>query len=162
MRDIIIGIGDVFASKDSNIALKTFALGSCVAVVVYDPETGTGGMIHIALSDSKVNIEKSRNKPGYFVDTGIPKLLERLKKVNPSFDQSKAITKLVGGASVLNDENFFNIGHKNIITTKEELKRHGFKLSAEDTGGSISRTVTLVLESGTVIISNAEIGKWEL
>lgn len=162
MRDIIIGIGDLFACKDVNMVLKTFALGSCVAVTIYDQQNQTGAMVHIALSDSKVNEEKSLAKPGYFVNTAIPALIKKIKKIHPSFQPSNCIVKLIGGASVLNDENFFNIGQKNITTAKKLLSHYGFKISGEDTGGKISRTVTLSIETGKVVISNAEIGKWEI
>lgn len=162
MRDIIIGIGDLFVSKDVNMTLKTFALGSCVAVTIYDTQSQAGAMVHIALSDSKVNEEKSIAKPGYFVNTAIPALINKLKKVNPSFTPSNSIVKLIGGASILNDENFFNIGQKNIITAEKLLSHHGFKINGQDTGGKISRTVTLSIKTGKVVIANAEIGKWEI
>lgn len=162
MREIIIGIGDFQISNDTNSVLKTFALGSCVAVVIYDNQTHTGGMIHIALSNSKVNEEKSRSKPGYFANTGIPAIVNAFKKADSTFDPSKCTIKLIGGASVLNDEDFFNIGKTNIETTRRILKEYGFKIHKEDVGGKISRTVSLSIENGKVIISNAEIGKWEL
>ncbi len=162
MSEIIIGIGELQISNDPNSVLKTFALGSCVAIIIYDEKTKTGGMVHIALSDSKVNEEKSKIKPGYFANTAIPTLINTFKKADNSFDPSRCTTKLIGGASILNDENFFNIGKNNIESSKRILKQHGFKIMKEDVGGKISRTVSLFIEQGTVMISNAEIGKWEL
>ncbi len=162
MRDIIIGIGDFFVCKDATMVLKTFALGSCIAVTIYDQQSQIGAMVHIALSDSKVNEAKSLAKPGYFVNTAIPALIKKMKMIHPSFQPSNCIVKLIGGASVLNDDIFFNIGQKNITTAKQLLAQHGFNIFSEDTGGNISRTVSLSIETGAVIISNAETGKWEI
>lgn len=162
MRDIIVGIGDIQVSKDPKSRLKTFALGSCIAITMYNKEKGTGGMVHIALSNSKVNIEKSRSKPGYFADTALPEMIKKLKKIDSEFDPSQYTTKLTGGASVLNDENFFNIGKNNIEAAKRLIRETGFSLTAADVGGTISRTVTLSMDTGTVEISNAEKGKWEI
>ena len=162
MHEVVLGIGDLDASNDPSKVLKTYALGSCIAIVLYDRSSQTGGMVHIALSDSKVNEEKSKTKPGYFVDTAIPVLLKKMQKLSPQIDVKKVAVKLIGGASILKEGNFFNIGENNIISAKQLLKHFGLPMPQEDTGSDISRTVTLYLDTGKTIVSNAEKGKWEL
>ncbi len=38
MSDIIIGIGEIAVSNKPGDIIKTYALGSCVAVIMYDKE----------------------------------------------------------------------------------------------------------------------------
>ena len=64
MKTIRIGIGDYGASRTYGDKLITYALGSCVALVLTDPRSGVTGMAHIALpKPGKDN--KNRPAPGY-------------------------------------------------------------------------------------------------
>jgi len=78
MSNLILGVGEFGASKNPSDIVKTFALGSCVAVVLMCPRTRTVGMVHVALPESKINPEKVKTRPGYFADTGIPALLQKM------------------------------------------------------------------------------------
>jgi len=160
MPDLVLGIGDMGISNDPGVNIKTYALGSCIAVVLYNAEFKTGGMVHIALADSNINEEKSKIKPGYFADTGIPELLTRMRKKMGSLDLSGLEIKLIGGARVIRDERFFDIGGKNIETARKLIRSMGLKIKSEDTAGDISRTVTLFTADGRTMISNVEKGKW--
>ncbi len=162
MADIILGIGDIYATNNQDTILKTYALGSCVAVLIYDNTSKTGGMVHIALSSSKLNIEKSREKPGYYADTAVDELLYLLRKYNPDLDIKKLDAYVIGGASIAAVEDFFKIGVNNIKVVKEKLKKLGIPIKKEDCGNNISRTVTFDIKNKKIIISNNEIGTWEL
>ena len=54
-------------SNNPTITLSTYALGSCVAVVVYDPVVKAGGMLHAMLPDSRLSPTKARDHPAMFV-----------------------------------------------------------------------------------------------
>jgi chemotaxis protein CheD len=162
MLNITVGIGDICVTRNKEESLKTYALGSCIALVLFDEQTGTGGMAHIALSNSKVNREKSIKKPGYFVDTGVPLLLKEMQKYSPGIDRSKLKAYIIGGASIYEYKDFFKIGENNIKSAKKLLREIGIKITQEDTGKQISRTVELEVSTGRVIVSNQKIGKWEL
>lgn len=81
MSQINIGIGELAVSKTNDQVLKTFGLGSCVAIVALDPKVRAVGLIHIALPDSSINPEKAQKLPGYFADTGIPHFLSEMAKL---------------------------------------------------------------------------------
>lgn len=162
MSYITVGIGDICITNNRREILKTYALGSCIALVLFDEKTGTGGMVHLALSNSKVNIEKSIKKPGYFVDTGIPELLKKMKKNSPGIERDKLKAYIIGGASICEDKDFFKIGENNIKSAKKLLREMGIRIFKEDSGNKISRTVELEISTGRVIVSNQRIGKWEL
>ncbi len=149
-----VGIGDIAVSASPDDLIKTYALGSCVAVLVYDKLSRVAGMIHVALPESKVNEEKGRAKPGYFADTGIPLLLQKFSSAGGN--QRKAQFKLVGGASILDEKRTFDIGRRNVIAIKRQLWKFGLGVIGEDVGGKISRTVSIAPGSGEIIISNAQ------
>ena len=48
---IIIGVGDVAVSNNQQVVLSTYALGSCIGVIAYDPFTKVGGILHLMLPD---------------------------------------------------------------------------------------------------------------
>ena len=81
-----IGIGHIKATSKPGDEIKTYALGSCIAVMLYDKKAKIAGMIHIALPDSAVNSEKAQSLPGYFVNTGLPLLLTEFKKLGGDYE----------------------------------------------------------------------------
>lgn len=146
-----VGIGDILVSAGQE-ELKTYALGSCVALVVWDAVAKVGGMIHIALPEGHINPEKAEEKPGYFADTGLPILFAELKKAGAN--RKTCWVKLIGGASILDENNTFEIGRRNALAVKKYLWKIGLALTAEETGGKISRTVSLMLPTGELTVSS--------
>ncbi len=159
MKIMYVGVGEYAASKENTI--KTMALGSCVAVIVLDTQNRAVGMLHVALPESSINKKRAAERPGMFADTGIPNLLDEMKKLG-YVGQKKLIVKLAGGASIMDPNNTFNIGKRNILAVKKILWRFQLGAIAEDVGGSISRTVSVDINSGKVIISSPGRGDWEL
>ncbi len=154
-----IGIGYLKATATPGDEIKTYALGSCVAVVLYDKKTKIAGMIHIALPDSAVNAEKAKTLPGYFVDTGLPILLKEFKKLGG--DRKSTVIKIAGGSSIMDENKTFDIGKRNAIAVKRFLWKQGLGVMKEDIGGKISRTVSINTDTGKVLLSNAK-DKWEI
>jgi chemotaxis protein CheD len=149
-----VGIGEFKVSRTGSDEIKTYALGSCVSVIVYDPQNTVAGLIHIALPDSKVNADKAKRLPGYFVDTGMPVFLETFAKAGGVLGRSKI--KLAGGASIMDENKTFDIGRRNVIAIKRFLWKSGLGVVREDVGGKISRTVSIVVSDGSVLISNSK------
>ncbi len=154
-----IGIGHIKATATAGDEIKTYALGSCVAVILYDKKLKVAGMIHIALPDSSVNTEKAKSLPGYFVDTGLPILLKEFKKLGG--DRKTTVIKIAGGSSIMDENKTFDIGKRNGIAVKRFLWKQGLGVMKEDMGGNISRTVSIDTDTGRVLLSNAK-DKWEL
>ncbi|MEA1911990.1 MAG: chemotaxis protein CheD [Spirochaetota bacterium] len=154
-----IGIGHMKATKTPGDEIKTYALGSCVAVILYDKKTKIAGMIHIALPDSAVNTEKAATLPGYFANTGLPRLLKEFKKLGG--DRKTTVIKIAGGSSIMDENKTFDIGKRNAIAVKRFLWKQGLGVMKEDIGGNISRTVSISTDTGRVLLSNAS-NKWEI
>ncbi len=153
MSQINVGIGELAVSKTKDQVLKTFGLGSCVAIVVLDPKVRVVGLIHIALPDSTINPDKAKKQPGYFADTGIPHLMAEMAKLGSHPKGQGFIIKLIGGARVMDPNERFNIGKRNILAIKKILWSYNLAVVAEETGGSSSRTVGVDVGTGRVTIS---------
>ncbi len=154
-----IGIGHIKATSKPGDEIKTYALGSCIAVMLYDKKAKIAGMIHIALPDSAVNSEKAQSLPGYFVNTGLPLLLTEFKKLGRN--RKTTVIKIAGGSSIMDENKTFDIGKRNAIAVKRFLWKQGLGVMKEDIGGNISRTVSINTDTGRVLLSNAK-NKWEL
>ncbi len=161
MGYLYVGIGEFAVSRDPSQILKTMALGSCVGVMIQDPKNGGAGLLHVALPDSSINQKRAQDKPGSFADTGIPALLKEMSKVG--YDgKSRLIVKLAGGASIMDPNNTFNIGKRNILAVKKILWGYRLGAIAEDVGGAISRSVSVEIQTGRVTISSPGRGQWDL
>lgn len=162
MKTIMLGVGEYGGSKETGEIVQTMALGSCVSVIVLHPPTKTIGMVHVALPESKCNPERAKERPGYFADTGIPALLKLMAKISGDTKAKEYKVKLTGGANVMDPNNLFNIGNKNILAIKKILWKYDLGPIAEDVGGQISRTVAVYVDTGKIIISSPGKDKWEL
>ncbi len=162
MKTIMIGVGEFGASKTAGEAVKTMALGSCVGVILLHPPTRTVGMVHVALPESKTNPDRAKERPGYFADTGIPALLNLMNKISGNAGGKGYLVKLTGGAKVMDPNNLFNIGDRNVLAIKKTLWQQGMGPLAEDTGGQISRTVAVFVDTGKIIISSPGRKDWEI
>ncbi|MFC1553982.1 chemotaxis protein CheD [candidate division KSB1 bacterium] len=161
MSTIMVGIGGMSMSKSPGDILKTMALGSCVAVAVLTEHPRTVTLIHVALSDSNVSSEKAKLLPGYFADTAIPKLIKKYQSLGIN-KKSKITVKLAGGANVVDTENVFNIGKRNILAVRKNLWKYRLPIIKEDVGGNFSRTVWIEYDTGKFYASCPTKGVWEI
>ncbi|MCP4753429.1 MAG: chemotaxis protein CheD [Proteobacteria bacterium] len=153
MGQINVGIGELAVSVNPEEKIKTFGLGSCVAMIVLDPKIRAVGLIHIALPDSSINPDKANKQPGYFADTGIPYLMREMAKLGCHPKGKGFSIKLIGGAQVMDPNQRFNIGKRNVLTIKKILWSYQLAVVAEETGGNTSRTVDVEVKTGRVTIS---------
>lgn len=162
MRSIILGVGDYAVSNSPGEILKTYALGSCVAVVCLDVDNKSVGMAHIALPESFVNPDRALQYPAYFADTGIPVLLKEMRRLGYTGSFRKMKVKLAGGSRMMDDDGLFNIGERNLSAIRQFLSEQGLYVSAQDVGGKISRNVMVETDTGHVIIHSRGIGTWKI
>jgi chemotaxis protein CheD len=159
MAQIVVGIGEYAVSNDPENTIKTFALGSCVAVIMYDKLKKIAGMIHIALPDSKISSEKKEKLPGYFADTGLPLIIDEMRKKGALI--GNVWIKMIGGANVLDANYNFDIGTRNSLAVKKILWRNNLGIIAEDIGGKIARTCSINVNNGEIEISSKS-KKWSI
>src|SRR6185369_627123 len=54
-RRLVIGIGEFAVSNRPGDVIVTHALGSCIAVCIFDPRAGVAGMLHFMLPEASIN-----------------------------------------------------------------------------------------------------------
>jgi chemotaxis protein CheD len=150
---IVIGIGEFAVSDDPSAVLVTHALGSCVAVCLWDPAARVAGMLHFLLPESKVNPTRAQQQPATFADLGIPLLFQHAYKAGAV--KPRCVVKLVGGADVtgVQGQGLLEVGRRNQIAAKNLLWRNGILIKAERLGGSEPRNVALRVGDGNLRIT---------
>ncbi len=149
---LTVDISGILISNDPEGVLVTYALGSCIAVMLYDPKRRVGGMIHFMLPMSSTSPDKANDKPGMFADTGIPLLFNEMYKMG--CDKSDLIVKVAGGGALYDDKGMFKIGQRNYTVLRKLFWKNNVLITAEDVGGAKSRTAKLYIATGRVTIKS--------
>ena len=154
--EIIVKVADLRAGAGQDI-LMTIGLGSCVAIVLYDPVAHLGGLAHVllpspALSRKDGNLAK-------FPQTAVPRLLELMATAGAS--TRRMTGRLVGGASMfsgLGAPGTIQMGERNVVASRQALHQAGIAIIGEATGGDFGRTVRLWVADGRLEISSVAHG----
>jgi len=148
---VVIGIGEFAVTTATDVEIVTHALGSCVAVCLWDPVTHVAGMLHFLLPESKLNAERAARQPGTFADTGIPSLFQAAYKAGAV--KSRLRVQLLGGATITGGPNGLDVGRRNALIAKEILWQNGVPVKGESLGGTDTRTVSLSASTGRVLVT---------
>ena len=154
MSSLVVGIGDCLVSDDPESVLVTYALGSCIAVVIFDSVTNVGGLLHYMLPESSLDENKARQRPYMFADTGIPLLFQSAYRLGAV--KSRLDVAVMGGAQVMDTSETFNIGKRNHLALRKIFWKAGVLVRHEDVGGTLSRTVRLEIASGRVVLRHGQ------
>jgi len=153
VKTIVVGISDMKVSNNPDEVLITYSLGSCLGVIIYDPVVRVAGMLHSMLPLSKIDPHKATVSPYMFVDTGIPLLFRQAYSLGA--DKNNIIVKAVGCSSLLDEKGFFKIGERNFTVLRKLLWKNNILIEKQDIGGSMSRTVSIIVGNGDVKIKSA-------
>jgi chemotaxis protein CheD len=152
---LVVGIGEFAVSDRPSDVIVTHALGSCIAVCIFDPERQVAGLLHFLLPESRINPQRAMEQPATFADTGIPLLFQAA--FERGAQRARCRVCLVGGAEVAAHHSAgpcaFNIGRRNQLAAKNTLWRSGVLIDREDTGGKTIRTVHLRVADGRLQVS---------
>lgn len=148
-NSISVGLGEIKFSNDPNDVLVAYGLGSCVGISFHDPKTRTTGLLHAVLPENNGKDPLSTK----FVDSGIQALIDEFTKSGAN--HQSATVKMVGGAKMLVANGLtFNIGERNIKAAKETLQQIRVRISGEETGGNVGRTMRVYVDEGRVTVKS--------
>ena len=138
----IVKMGDVVLGHPGDV-LSIYGLGSCIALVIYDPDIKVGCMLHVLLPQSpeeKVMIDTR------YADQGFERMMNYLKFAGAN--KNSLLAKMVGGTSTLKQYGSFgDIGKRNEAACRALLKNHNIQIVSEDCGGFKSRSVFFDISS---------------
>jgi chemotaxis protein CheD len=143
---MVVGIADCRVSRDEAEVLATYALGSCIAVAIFDPVARVGGLLHYMLPDSALDPAKAGQNPFMFGDTGVAALLQQACGQGAS--RQRLIVWLAGGAQMVDGPGIFNIGKRNHLAVRKTLWKAGILVHSEAVGGTVSRNLRLEISTG--------------
>lgn len=145
-RLFVIGIAEQHLAQAPD-KLATLGLGSCVGLVLYDPVSRVGGMVHIMLPSAPANAPVG-NKSKY-ADTAVVELIRTV--VMAGAMRARLVAKLAGGAhmfSTILNADMMNVGERNVEACIKALQAHTIRIAAADTGGTCGRSIEFCCQSG--------------
>jgi chemotaxis protein CheD len=151
---VVVGVGDMAVSNNAQVTLSTYALGSCIGVVAYDPVAKVGGILHLMLPDSSISPDKAASQPAMFADTGLPMFFRAMAGLKA--ERARLRILVTGGACVLASHDAFKIGERNTKATLSFLSTNCFSVRQVITGGTTNRTVHLQVGDGDMTLKTPE------
>lgn len=148
---VTIGIGQYLVSKHPENTLITYALGPCLGITCFDPETSLTGLIHCQLPLSKDDPSSSANQPARYVDTGVTLLLTEMQAMGATLERMSIC--VAGGAQISEGDSVFNIGQRNHNVFRKLMWKNALIVDAEDIGGTRPRTLSIEVGTGDVFVT---------
>ena len=154
--EIVVRVSDMAVGGPDDV-LVTVGLGSCVAIMLYEPDAQVAGLAHILLPSRALT--RHADNPARFPQTAVPALLEFMTQRGAN--QRKITARLAGGASMfatLAPPGTIQMGERNLVATRQALNAHNLPLTAEAVGGDFGRTVRLHGKDGRIEVSSVAHG----
>lgn len=151
MKKIIeVDTGDVKTGGSATLLVAN-AIGSCIAIVAYDPEQRIGGIAHIMLP-GKAPLETDTPKTRYTFDA-FQELISQLEHAGAQ--KERLCFCIAGGGNVLMHSDDL-ICQNNISSVTTCIENAGFSIKAKSLGGTIRRKVRFDIETGCIYCAEGD------
>lgn len=158
--EIVVKVADL-AVAEGEAVLVTVGLGSCVAIILHDPEARVGGLAHVLLPSKALT--RSTDRPAKYPQAAVPALIEKMVALGAN--PRRITARLAGGASMfasLAPPGTIQMGERNLVAARQVLHAHALPLVGEAVGGDFGRTVRLRCADGRVDVSTVAHGVSQL
>ena len=155
--DIFLQPGEYFVG-DEMFRIKTL-LGSCVSIILWQPQKRIGAMSHFLLSTR--NNKQSMSIDGRYGEEAMWIMLKELVRLN--VDPGTCIAKIVGGGNMfsnLRNSSLNNVGKKNGQAARELLEIYGIPIHGEHLFGNGHRQVIFQISTGDVWVNQISEAKY--
>jgi len=159
VKEIIVKVADWAAERGDGV-IVTLGLGSCVAIMLHDPQMKAGAMAHVLLPSRSLAHDTSNLAK--FPESAVPLLVERLKALGA--EPRRIVAKLAGGASMFSQlmtPGTIQMGERNIVASRNALRAASIPIVKEAVGGERGRSIRFHVKDGRVEIrsvgANAEV-----
>lgn len=155
IKNIYLKPCEMYINKEP--AVVSTVLGSCVSVVMFWPAVKVGGMCHAMLPSSNFCVVgESSSYSNKFVDSSINYMHSRFQSWGAY--PTELEVKVFGGADMFRTESGKlkreTIGAKNIQAAFAVLADLGYRITAQDVGGSMGRKLYFYSAEGRVFMKN--------
>ncbi len=143
IKEIKVLIGQVHLTRPPHVLQSV--LGSCIGLVIYDPEIHLAGMAHVLLPDSGGKPRGALG--GKYGDHAVETLLEGLLGHGAARRRLRA--KMAGGARMFDHALDYrrDIGAGNVAAVEEALRRAEIPIIGKHVGGTLGRRIDFLPES---------------
>jgi len=145
-----VNSGEVKVSSAPAV-LRALALGSCVAVMVYDKINKIGGLAHIMLPGRSLGRKKEGGLK--YAEDALDFLFNSARQSGANMRNLKV--DIIGGANLLG-EGEEGLPEKVLESILGYLRKKNVKPAHKRTGGTKRRTAVLNIESGRVFYSEGD------
>lgn len=152
--EIFLQPGD-FHFGDEHTRIRTI-LGSCVSITMWHPRLKQGGMCHYMLPAR--DTRPPRRLDGRYADDAIALFMRELRGNRTQPEEYEV--KVFGGGCMFRHAparrlpDTMDVGTRNIEAGRHLLRRHGFRIKAENLAGNGHRNVIFDIASGNVWIKH--------
>jgi chemotaxis protein CheD len=150
MKETMVRMGELAASREAGHKLVSLGLGSCIGLALLDRRVGVAGLAHIVLPGSDGHKEQN---PFKFADFAVPELIARVVALGARRPLLEAV--LVGGARMFATAGALEVGSRNDAAVRAFLKAERIKVVAAATGGSRGRTIRVETHTGHITVREA-------
>ncbi len=155
MTERLVGVAQWAVDRGNETVLAALALGSCVGVVLYDPVSKVGALLHILLPSQQM--ARDRSNPGRFPETAIPLALAELEAAGAERERLSAW--LVGGASMFGPGPApLGMGERNVVAARQVLADAHIPVVGEDVLQRYGRSVYFSLADGRIEVRSVAHG----
>ena len=150
MKEVIVNVA-AWAAERGDGVIVTLGLGSCVAIMLHDPQAKAGAMAHVLLPST--SLARDTANRAKFPDTAVPFLIERLKTLGA--DPRRLVAKLAGGASMFSQlvtPGTIQMGERNVLAARSALRAAEIPIVREAVGGERGRSIRFHVTDGRVEI----------
>lgn len=144
--------GELLFTREPRIVVTV--LGSCVAVTMFDRQSGHAGICHAMLACSRSEEPCLADDPRRFryVSVALSAMVVAYRRAG--LDLRNVEVKLFGGGDVIRRSVSCatrSIGSENVEAARAFFSRHGIAVAAENTGGRIGRKILFNTTNGEVL-----------
>lgn len=136
--------GTIFVHKEQH--LITTVLGSCVAVCIWHPLAGVGGINHYLLP-----LWNGEGLPTpKYGNVAISRLIEKVRRIA---GKGELIAKVFGGASMWSRaEGALAVGERNVELAFRILEEENIQVVSQDVWGEMGRKIIFDTKTGNVLL----------
>lgn len=142
--EVTLRAGQFYASREPCVI--TTVVGSCIALALWDSQARIGGLTHLVIPPLDDAEEVTR-----FGAQAIDLLVCAMMKEGA--DRLRLAATVVGAARLLTiDEGEASVAQRTLRFIRDFLRRDGFPLRLDDTGGDAPRRVSFETDTGHTMV----------
>jgi chemotaxis protein CheD len=148
VSDVVVKVAG-WAAERGDAVLVTLGLGSCVAIMLHDPQANAGAMAHVLLPST--SLARDITNQAKFPDTAVALLVERLTRLGAN--PRRLVAKLAGGASMFSQlvpPGTIQMGERNVLASRNALRAADIPIVRESVGGERGRSIRFHVQDGRV------------